>query len=126
MNALIIDDDKSLRWILDKILSKKFRVVAKNDGIAGLAWLSEGNIPDIIITDMNLPKMNGLELLQSLKMSGAYKDIPVVIISGENNDDLMNQCIEEGALKFLRKPFDPEELNSIIEGIFEKKKRIPA
>lgn len=123
MNALIIDDDKSLRWILENILNKKFNVTVRSDGMSGLSWLSQGHIPDIIITDMNLPRMNGLDFLKSLKRSGAYKNIPVIIISGEDDRELKENCIKEGALNFIQKPFDPEELHSIIESVFKNNKQ---
>jgi two-component system chemotaxis response regulator CheY len=120
MTALVIEDDKPLRWILEKILKDNFEVISKPDGFNGLGWLAQGNIPNLIITDFHLPKMNGLKFINSLKKSGVYKKIPIIVISGEEDPILASACIDAGADGFLNKPFDPTELKNLIHELVMK------
>ena len=69
---------------------------------------------DVIISDINMPEMSGLELLARLKQDDLYKEIPVIMISTEGSDERMQEAFDCGAQGFIKKPFLPEELRKIL------------
>ncbi len=112
---LVIDDDKAICWLLEKLLTKNYLVTTMTDGMEGMHWLSGGNIPDLIITDIDMPNLNGFDFMKNLRRSGFYRDIPVVILSGWDNQEQKVNCLNNGAFEYMVKPFDPKDLNRIIE-----------
>ena len=82
---LIIDDHDCIRLLLGSILSKNYEVVTKKNGLEAMAWLSSGNIPDLILLDLVMPSLNGFDFLKNLRTSGFFRNIPVLVLSG--NDD---------------------------------------
>ena len=114
---LILDDHDSIRMILGNVLKKNHRVVTKKDGIEALAWFRNGNIPDLILLDMQMPRLNGITFLQNLKSSGFFKKIPVLVLSGNDNPEYLEKCHQLGIRGYLTKPFNPTELRNTINGI---------
>ena len=82
MKVLIIEDDSPLCWLLEKILHNKYEVIIMNNGMEAWSWLSDRNIPDLIISDIKMPSLDGIELLENLSISGLFKNIPVIMCSG--------------------------------------------
>ena len=93
---LIVEDQKSVRVLLQQFLRKSFDVTCKADGFDALAWLSQGNLPDLIILDMSMPKLNGLDFLNNIRTSGIFRDIPVLIVSGEEDNAVIRKCEDLG------------------------------
>lgn len=119
---LIIDDSMPIRYLLEAMFRKEYNVVSAQDGLAAMAWLSKGNMADVIITDLAMPNVNGWELLDYLADSHLYKDIPVVVLSGSMTEK--TESITElysNVHEVMRKPFDPVELMEKVEGIISKK-----
>lgn len=116
---LAIDDDNSIRALLEILLQKRYEVVSKEDGIGALLWLEQGNIPDLIIADIQMPKMNGSEFVKTIKKSGYFRDIPIVMLSGTDDISVKQQCMEAGVTKFYQKPFNPNDLLAYIESMFK-------
>lgn len=115
---LVIEDQECLRVLLGTWLKKKkFNVTTKRDGFEGMMWLGEGNIPDLILLDMNMPRIDGNEFLRSIKNSGFYCNIPVIVVSGTEEKHEIEECLDLGARGFLKKPFDPISLNDKIGSI---------
>jgi len=114
---LVVDDKPELSRIVDQFLNKKYKVVIKNNGLEALAWLQDGEIPDLIISDINMPEMDGEELLKQLKSSGFFKDIPVIILSSIEETGEKVKFLKLGAADYIVKPFNPEELELRIERI---------
>ena len=108
--VLIVEDDLSLGWLLKKILDNKYEVVIKNSGEEALLWLSVQPFPDLIISDIKMPGMNGVALLEYLSNSALYRNIPVIIISGFDDPCMRKRCLDLGALTYLVKPFEPQKL----------------
>ena len=71
--------------------------------------------PDLIVLDFNMPKINGLEMLQSLKSSAAHATIPVIMYSATMDKDLMGKAVRSGALACIRKPYDMHELPVLLK-----------
>jgi two-component system chemotaxis response regulator CheY len=114
-NILIIEDDSSLCMLLNHILGKSYKVNAVSNGMDAICALVDGSQPDVIISDMMMPSMDGLELLENLKLNGLFRDIPVVILSGMEDPFRKRRCEELGVHAFLSKPFKPKSLIDTIE-----------
>ena len=107
---LIIDDDKAMCQLLEKLFEKEYNVTTKNDGISAMCWLVEGNIPNLIITDLDMPNLNGEEFINNLKKSGYYKDVPFIIITGFNDKEQKLKIMKLGVHDYFVKPFNPKDL----------------
>jgi len=112
---LVVEDNDSLRVLLHTILEENFEVTSKKDGLDGLAWLSLGNLPDLILLDINMPQLCGLELMTHLRSNGFYRHIPIVILSGENSPESRAQCMKLGAQAYFTKPFEPKALTNALQ-----------
>ncbi len=114
---LVVDDSHMILKLLNIILSPDYEVVLKSNGIEALNWLEDGHFPDLIISDLMMPYFDGTSFVRNLKISGFYKDTPVIVLSGaEDAEDLVNNM----ALKveaFVKKPFNPGSLKLLIDGI---------
>ena len=118
---LVIEDDLPLCWLIDRILSHDFDVTIKRESVSAMEWLTEGNIPDLILCDFVLPKINGLDFLRNLRKSGAFKNVPVIICTCHLDEELKERCLDAGANAFLMKPFDPTDLVETISSVIETK-----
>ena len=110
---LVIDDEKSIRLLLDNFLSKSYDVICKSDGIEALEWM-EGNLPDLIICDLQMPNMDGYMFVEKVRQRGFTKHTPVIMLSGVESSKERIKCYRLGAQDFLAKPFNPEELGELI------------
>jgi DNA-binding response OmpR family regulator len=117
---LIIDDELSIRMLLENFLSKTYEVVTKVDGMEGLKYIEEGNIPDLIVADIQMPNLNGQEFLKQIRASGFYKQIPIIVLSGIESSQERIKLLKMGADDFIVKPFNPEELSIRIENIISR------
>jgi len=110
ITILIVDDEISIRKLLEFYLKKYFTVVTKNNGEEAKAWIEAGNTPDVIVADLNMPLMNGHQLMEFVRQSRSYDAVPVMILSAnESSTDRVN-CLKSGADDYVIKPFNPEEL----------------
>lgn len=108
--VLVIDDDMAMQCLLQNMLSEKYDVSCADNGMEACHWLSAGNLPDLIISDMCMPEMDGLELLKALSASGLYRNIPVIILSTLEDSHTKERCLGHGAIAYLNKPFEAQEL----------------
>jgi len=120
---LAVDDEKSILMILDFVFGKKYNVVQKNNGQEASEWLQQGNMPDVIVADMNMPEMNGFEFILQIRSSGLYRDVPLIMLSGNENTADKIKCLNAGADDYLIKPFNPEELEARINNIYRRMSR---
>ena len=114
---LLVDDKPEIAKIIMLYLSSTYDVKYVDNPIKAIAWLKEGNIPDTIISDLNMPEMTGEEFLKYLKSNEMFKDIPVLILSSVESSENRIRLFEEGAEDFILKPFNPEELRIRIKRI---------
>ncbi|MBK7213840.1 MAG: response regulator [Bacteroidales bacterium] len=110
---LIIDDEQSIRLLLENFLMKQYNVVSKGDGQQALEWL-EGNLPDLIICDVQMPVIDGYTFLEKIRERGYTRHTPIIMLSGVENSKERIKCYRLGAQDFLAKPFNPEELSELI------------
>lgn len=121
---LVIEDDDALSWVISRILSIEYEIIVIKNGLEAMAWLTGGNVPDLIVSDLHMPQLNGIELLTFLQHSGIYKEIPVIILSGDEDPEVMKQCRNLGAVKYILKPFGPELLMKDVEHAMKIKSTI--
>ena len=111
---LVIDDEQSIRLLLENFLIREYEVVSKSDGVQALEWL-EGNLPELIICDVQMPNMDGYEFLEKVRQRGYTKHTPVIMLSGVEASKERVKIYRLGAQDFLAKPFNPEELAELIK-----------
>ncbi|MHB8829322.1 MAG: response regulator [Syntrophales bacterium] len=119
-NVLIVDDSNAMRAVIKKIISiSGFRMdncLEAGNGKEALAILADEWV-DVIISDINMPEMNGLEMLAQLKKDELYKQIPVIMISTEGSEERIKEAFALGAGGFIKKPFVPEVLKQKLHEI---------
>jgi len=121
---LALDHEISILKILDFYFGKSYNVVAKQNGKEALEWMQQGVIPDVIIADINMPELNGIEFIKQIRSSGFFKDIPLIMLSGNEGTADKIRCLKAGADDYVIKPFNPEELDARIENIFRRLKKV--
>ncbi len=120
--VLVVDDSSSIRAIIKKIIKVSgFDVGAFLDASDGKEALSvlEANPVDLVLTDINMPNMNGLELIARIKENQALASLPVVVVSTEGSEKKMAEAMSLGAVGYVKKPFVPEEIKQTLNAILE-------
>ncbi|MBB6303687.1 class 3 adenylate cyclase [Rhizobium leucaenae] len=118
---LIVDDTASNRDLLSRRLRRDgHTVVAASSGDEALCIFDQQEF-DLVLADVLMPDMNGIELLSQLKANRHFREIPVVMISGLKDDDAVARCIEAGAEDYLRKPINPVLLKARIAACIERR-----
>jgi two-component system, chemotaxis family, chemotaxis protein CheY len=125
--VLVIEDDAPLCWLLEKILRGKYEVIDEvivmNNGLEAWSWLSDGNSCDLIISDVRMPSLSGIELLENLSNSGLFRNIPVIMLSGL--EDSRDECLSLGAFAYLVKPFEPQKfLNEVSRALLQNSDKV--
>lgn len=120
LTMLAIDDELTIQQIIKYYFRNDFTVITKDNGSAALSWMQEGNIPDVIVVDFDMPHMNGLSFISQVRSSGYLRNTPVLMLSGSVDSNMKIQCLESGADDFLFKPFNPRELAARLNGIIRR------
>ena len=124
LKILVIDDEIAIQKILTHYFKSKHEVITFDSAKEALNWLYQGNLPDFIIADFNMPVLNGYEFISQLTSSGFFSNIPLIMLSGENNSDTKIKCLEAGADDFMIKPFNPRELEARINSILRRSTKL--
>jgi len=119
-SVLVVEDDLFIQSILNKILSVNYEVTIFSNGMDGLIFLQSGNITDIILSDLNVPSLDGFSFLEQVRNSGFFKSIPFIILSGKDDIEIKFKCLDSGADDFLTKPFNPKELDARLKNILRR------
>jgi two-component system chemotaxis response regulator CheY len=113
LRVLIVDDSSVMRTIVERALRSAglelSEVLEATNGAEGLIAVEKGGL-DLILSDINMPVMDGLEFLRNLRTIAAAKGVPVVMISTEGSEAHVVEALSLGARGYLRKPFTPEQL----------------
>ncbi len=115
---LIIDDDKSNLVIAQKLLSDEFRIAATNSGAKGLEYLQR-NEPDLILLDIQMPEMNGFEVMEKIHSDEKLRKIPVIFLTADSSIETEASCFDMGAIDYIRKPFVPQIMKKRINRTIE-------
>ena len=111
---LVVDDELSILKLLNFILSKDYDLVIKQNGADAISWLEDGNDPALIISDLEMPYIDGGSFIRNLKISGFYRNTPVILLSGADNLDNIVSAMPFQADCYFKKPFNPAELKTSI------------
>ena len=112
---LIVDDSSSLRVVVSIALkSAGYEVIEACDGKDALTKLTGQKI-HMIISDVNMPNMDGITLVKAIKQLAAYKFTPIIMLTTESQDDKKNQGQEAGAKAWVLKPFKPDQLLGVVQ-----------
>jgi two-component system chemotaxis response regulator CheY len=118
---LVVDDSSTTRSLISSQLSEcgDYEIQEAATGFEALKMLPAGKV-DLIITDINMPDINGLELISFVRENPIYRDIPTVIISTEDSAEDRKRGMELGAEEYIVKPFTVGELREAVERVLKK------
>jgi two-component system chemotaxis response regulator CheY len=120
--VLIVDDSSVMRRFIRRVMEMSGFAfdgcLEAGDGAEALALLSDHWV-DVILTDINMPRMNGEELVRRLEEDELLRRIPVVVVSTDSTDSRMHQMRLLGAKGYVKKPFQPEVLRDVLERVLE-------
>ncbi|SOD19626.1 response regulator [Pedobacter xixiisoli] len=114
---LLVDDEITVLKLLEFILKKDYNLVIHNNGLEAISWMDEGNMPDLIISDLEMPYVDGLDFVRSLKTSGYYRDIPIILLSAAYSLDDLVQKLPYNFDLLMPKPFNPAKLKETIQNL---------
>lgn len=107
---LVVDDSESIREVLAFCIENAgYNVLIACDGLDALKFL-DGRAIDLILTDFHMPNLNGLELIEKVRQTEQYKFIPILVLTTENQIEMIREARETGATGWLTKPFKTEKL----------------
>ncbi|WP_072403699.1 hybrid sensor histidine kinase/response regulator transcription factor [Flaviramulus basaltis] len=121
--VLLIDDNSDILAYLKELLEEEYNLIFASDGEEGLNKALE-YIPDIIISDIMMPKINGIELCSTLKKTMETTHIPVILLTAKGNSDTIKKGYEEGAYDYIVKPFSSQLLKVRIKNILGNRKKL--
>ena len=121
-DVLVVDDSAAIRKILQRVLRQTGMAIGSiheaGNGEEALAALREHKV-HLILTDINMPKMDGLQLLAALKASADTAPVPVVMITTEGGETKVAEAVRLGAAGYVRKPFTADQIKEKLAGILE-------
>lgn len=117
-HILIVDDNKANLTAAKTALADNYKTTAVVSGAQALKFL-EKNIPDMILLDINMPEMDGFEVMENIKAMPGYSSIPIIFLTADSDVETEQKCLDAGALDFIAKPFVPAIMRSRIGRILE-------
>jgi len=120
-NIWIVDDDKSIRWVLEKAFTKNGLTPRSFEDPTQILAELENDRPDVIISDIRMQKMDGISLLENLKQR--VPDIPVIIMTAYSDLDRAVSAFREGAFEYLSKPFDVDEIVGLVNRALNERQK---
>ena len=117
LRVLTVDDSRTILAMLHHTLSNAgFEVLQAEDGKQGLDVLKTQTV-DVVITDINMPVMDGIEFIKHVRATGQHQSLPILILTTETSQDKRDQGKAAGGTGWIVKPFDPEKLISVIHRV---------
>ncbi|NRB62907.1 MAG: response regulator transcription factor [Saprospiraceae bacterium] len=107
---LFVDDARTFRRFVKMYLAKQHQVVTAENGEEAMNLLQSGYYPDVIISDLQMPIIDGQSMIKMLKADNKLKQIPVIILSGNDKSSERVKLMKSGAVDYIVKPFNPAEL----------------
>jgi len=114
---LTVDDSASMRALLNHALtSQGFDVSQAEDGEVALEWLALNEV-DVVITDINMPRLDGFGLIEKLRAGNRHRDRPILVLTTESSEEKKARARSAGATGWIVKPFDPEKLCAAVRRV---------
>ena len=121
LDVLIVDDSAAIRKILQRVLRQAEipigTVYEAGDGVAALEALKKQTV-GLILSDINMPNMDGLEFLSKVRAEPGWQSLPIVMVSTEGTHAKVLEAVERGASGYVRKPFTAEQIKEKLAGLF--------
>lgn len=120
LDVLVVDDSAAIRRVVQRVLAETAlplgTILEAGDGLEAIERLKTNNI-GLVLADINMPNMDGIELLTKMRENPEWKAIPVVMITTEGSQQRVLQSVNLGAAGYLRKPFTAEQVKKILQGL---------
>ena len=114
IKVLAIDDSRTIRALVRRVLEEAgFTCILADDGVAGVARFAE-DLPDVVITDINMPNMDGYGVITSIRSGKVKSDVPILVLTTESAPHLKARAREAGATGWIVKPFDDAAIISVV------------
>ena len=120
---LVVDDNRDIRTYIKGVLDGNYIVIEAGNGKEGVE-MAKKFVPDVVVSDVMMPEMNGLELCSALKENDATSHIPIVLLTAKNLDDQKIEGYEHGADSYITKPFSSGVLKARIDNLLKSRKRL--
>lgn len=119
--VLVVDDDPTSRLLARALLERKgYQVVEARDGVSALDVMRDDRRVALVVADLNMPEMDGLELLWEIRAEPTLESLPVIVVTGETDGSIEMQLLEEGADDYIRKPIDPRLFLARVEATIRR------
>jgi two-component system, chemotaxis family, chemotaxis protein CheY len=122
LDVLIVDDSAAIRKILQRVLKQAEiplgEIYEAGDGVEALAALRKQKV-GLVLSDINMPNMDGLEFLTQLRAEPAWQKLPVVMVSTEGTHAKVLEAVERGASGYVRKPFTADQIKEKLAGLLQ-------
>ena len=116
-DILVVDDSKAALFLFKKIVGLSGapvnKILTAENGLEAIEVLEKEPV-HLILSDINMPEMDGFQLIRHLKQEPRYKDIPIIVITTEGRDTYIEKAIALGAVDYIKKPFQPEQIKNLI------------
>ncbi|MBM3986652.1 MAG: response regulator [Planctomycetes bacterium] len=117
--VLIVDDSATMRKIITRVLRQAeipcASVVEAGNGVEGMARLQSDPDIDLILSDINMPEMNGVDFVKAVRATRAKEALPMIMVTTEGGEAMMNNALALGANGYVTKPFTPESIRAALE-----------
>ncbi len=117
----VVDDDSSIRWVLETALKREGHHVTSFDNAEGIMNLMHKEMPDVLLTDIRMPGKSGIELLADIQ--DQFPSLPVIVMTAHSDMDSAVSAYDGGAFEYLPKPFDVDEMVNQVERAYEHNKK---
>ena len=118
-SILAVDDSASIRKLVTYVLEGAgFDVVLAEDGVEALDYAKENEV-DLVLTDINMPNLDGIGLIEKLRELPTYQYIPLLVLTTESGNDMKMRGKQAGATGWIVKPFDPQQLIAVIKKVLQ-------
>jgi len=116
--VLVVDDSKTMRDMVTFTLTGAgYQVVQAGDGKEAVGKLSNGSKPALVVTDLNMPEMDGIALIKEIRKMPALKFTPILMLTTESSDEKKSEGKAAGATGWIVKPFNPEQFIKIVKKV---------
>lgn len=117
IKVLAIDDSRTIRSLVKKVMvDAGFDCVCADDGVQGVAMFAQEN-PDVVITDINMPNLDGYGVISQIRNGAANRTVPILVLTTESADHLKARAREAGATGWIVKPFDDAAIISVVRRV---------
>lgn len=114
---LTVDDSRTMRRMLRMTLEESgYRVIEAEDGLLGLKAL-EAEVPDVIVTDINMPNMDGFGFIDAVRAQSKFAGVPILVLTTESDRALKDRAREAGATGWITKPFEQNRLVDVVRKV---------